>query len=97
MVFLFFDSDTDTDSDFAGAQSYGMLTHFCHDRHRLFAVTLRLGRDFIAIGIGIAIGIVTLSLHCVNFPRLPYLVSSSAQSAQHSRHAIEFRLTVPSP
>jgi hypothetical protein len=20
-----------------------MLTHFCHDRHRLFAVTLRLG------------------------------------------------------
>jgi hypothetical protein len=47
MVFLFFDSDTDSDSDpdfdFAGAQSYGMLTHFCHDRHLLFAVTLRLG------------------------------------------------------
>ena len=37
------DTDSDPDFDFAGAQSYGMLTHFCHDRHRLFAVTLRLG------------------------------------------------------
>jgi len=43
MVFLDTDTDSDPDFDFAGAQSYGMLTHFCHDRHRLFAVTLRLG------------------------------------------------------
>jgi hypothetical protein len=45
MVFLdsYTDTDSDPDFDFAGAQSYGMLTHFCHDKHRLFAVTLRLG------------------------------------------------------
>ncbi len=27
----------------SAARYHGMLTHFCHDRHRLFAVTLRLG------------------------------------------------------
>jgi len=24
-------------------RNHGILTHFCHDKHRLFAVTLRLG------------------------------------------------------
>lgn len=43
---------------------------------RLFAVTLRLGRDFIAIGIGIAIGIATLSLRSAMFNSIDWLAHS---------------------